>query len=73
MLAGLNVVVVGSRYRDRSVGSTKFAHIGKFKKQENVLSVHKTSLKYRCTQKWFTVQPYTKPVYRTAVLCLKLS
>ena len=36
MLAGLNVVVVGSRYRDRSVGSTKFAHIGKFKKQEKV-------------------------------------
>ena len=33
MLAGLKVVVVvvGSRYRDRSVGSTKFAHIGKFK------------------------------------------
>ena len=31
MLASLKVVVVGSRYRDRSVGSTKFAHIGKFK------------------------------------------
>ena len=28
MLAGLNV----GRYRDRSVRSTKFAHIGKFKK-----------------------------------------
>ena len=30
MLAGLKQVG-SSRYRDRSVGSTKFAHIGKFK------------------------------------------
>ena len=31
------------------------------------IGVHKTSLRYGCTEKQFKVQVYTKPVYSTGV------
>ena len=56
MLAGLKVV---GRYRDRSVGSTKFAHIGKFKNEGLTIKClgscqpHQISAGQRCDKKIF--------------------